>query len=129
MATCWTSLTGTITYNHGPLGGLFFFSWGTGGGRWPGGEAAETDRRSACPPENGGRPAAPLRAPRRPVGIKKAPGRKARSGERLCTWEQVPYGPFTSRYAVGAPGGMLLQGVGVSPDSEAGFCPSPLEGC
>ena len=51
-------------------------------------------------------------------GIKKAPGRKARSGERLCTWEQVPYGPFTSRYAVGAPGGMLLQGVGVSPDSD-----------
>ena len=62
-------------------------------------------------------------------GDKKAPGRKARSGERLCTWEQVPYGPFTSRYAVGAPGGMLLQGVGVSPDSEAGFCPSPPEGC
>ena len=72
---------------------------------------------------------APLRDPRRLAGIKKAPGRKARSGERLCTWEQVPYGPFTSRYAVGAPGGMLLQGVGVSPDSEAGFCPSPPEDC
>lgn len=49
-------------------------------GRRPGGEAAETDRRSACPPEKGGRPAAPLRAPRRPAGIKKPPAGKPGRG-------------------------------------------------
>lgn len=64
----------------------------------------------------------PAPRPAQAGGDKKAPGRKARSGERLCTWEQVPYGPFTSRYAVGAP-----EGYAVVPSPEvpeaAGFVP------